>query len=437
MKFDLHQRGAAAARASATALHVASATAPHVASALALPIAATLALLFASTLAVAAAPEPDIARDAPPARPVVIAGQPANPELRILTFNVEHLMSDARFEQWRAFCEPRGWKEPDEPDPAEAARPAELNYCNALDGTDGRGKRLFKPLRTEGDLADKRRQARQLIDAARPDVVLLQEVSDAIAAADLLGPTYRVLSSAELWREHRISQNVAIGYRESLPLHVGKTELVGSIAKPGPQGHLTRPGLAVDIELGGGRRLAILNLHLKAGCRMGRLDESPSRKPERAERRDEACSVFQQQVPAIEAWADARLEAGAGVIIAGDFNRDLMRELRDKLPARNDDSDSAKPVDDPRRIVGLLPELSDEEPRAAWFAVARPGPYPKHAECHRGIDGFLLSRNLQAWTDTPLTKLRAQPLPFAEPLSLDRVRPSDHCPHLLEFRLTH
>ena len=58
-------------------------------------------------------------------------------------------------------------------------------------------------------------------------------------------------------------------------------------------------------------------------------------------------------------------------------------------------------------------------------------------DSHRAIDGFLMSKNLQAWTDTPLVKMRAQPIPFAEPLSLDRVRPSDHCPHLLELRLTH
>ncbi|MGE0313098.1 MAG: endonuclease/exonuclease/phosphatase family protein [Lautropia sp.] len=409
------------------------------------------ALLVASTLAAAATPDAAPApapRDAvshgaaptapaaPPA-PTVIAGQPPALELRILTFNAEHLMSDERFERWRAFCEPRGWHDPDAPVPFEDARPAELNFCDALDGTDGRGKRLFKPLRTAADLADKRQQIRQLITSAKPDFVLLQEVSDASAAAALLGPEFRVLSSAELWRDHRISQNVAIGWRESLPLHVGKVELVASIAKSGADGRLTRPGIAVEVELDGGRRLAILNLHLKAGCRMGRLDEAPSRDPERAERREAACSVFQAQVPAIEAWADARLEAGAGVVIAGDFNRDLMRELRDKLPARNDDGDPGRPVDDPRKIVGLLPEISDEEPRAAWFAIARPGPYPKRAECHRAIDGFLLSRNLQAWTDTPLTKLRAQPIPFAEPLSLDRVRPSDHCPHLLELRLTH
>src|SRR5690606_34289511 len=162
------------------------------------------------------------------------------------------------------------------------------------------------------------------------DIVLLQEVSDGEAARILLGPAYRVASTAELWRGRAIGQNIAIGWRNDLaiapagpgsdvadPLRLGpRLELVEAVSQAGADGRHTRPGLALTLALGE-RRLAILNLHLKAGCRQGRLDEVTSRAPERSFRRRDACSVFRQQVPALEQWADEKLRAGYGVVIAG------------------------------------------------------------------------------------------------------------------------
>jgi hypothetical protein len=87
----------------------------------------------------------------------------------------------------------------------------------------------------------------------------------------------------------------------------------------------------------------------------------------------------------------------------------------------------------PADIVSLVSELSDEDPPAAWFALVRAQRYPRLADCHRHIDGFLLSRNLDDWLATPLRQLATQVLPFDEPVSLERVRPSDHCPHVLQL----
>jgi endonuclease/exonuclease/phosphatase family metal-dependent hydrolase len=195
---------------------------------------------------------------------------------------------------------------------------------------------------------------------------------------------------------------------------------------------VTRPGLALTVDLDGGRQLSVLNLHLKAGCRQGRMNEATSRSPERAFRRQADCAVLQRQVPAIEEWADAKLRARHAVIIAGDFNRDLLREIRDRMPARADGSSPAKPAA-PATIASLVAELSDEDPPAAWFTLARAKRYPRLAECHRHIDGFLLSRNLEAWLTIPLRQLATEVLAFIEPVSIERVRPSDHCPHLLHL----
>ena len=353
----------------------------------------------------------------------------ADPPLRILSFNVEHLMSAARFAQWRAFCEPLGWREP-----ASGDRPERLTYCNALDGSDGRGRRLFAPVRDESDLRQKTDRVAALIRRADADVVLLQEVSDAEAARRILGPQYQVVTTDERWRRHAIAQNLAIAWRTTLPGTVPEVAVVEPISQAGPDGRRTRPGLAVVLDVGPGRRLALLNLHLKAGCRHGRFDEATSRSPERAYRRAADCAVFQQQVPALEQWIDAMLAAGVGVVVAGDFNRDLLREIREGHPARADGSDPAGPAG-PGKIASLLAEISDESPPAAWFALARVDRYPKLADCHRHIDSFLLSRNIEPWLARPLRELAVQVLPFAEPVSLDRVRPSDHCPHLLALPL--
>lgn len=349
--------------------------------------------------------------------------------LRILTFNVEHLMSAERFREWRGFCEPHGWR-----DPPARDRPERLTYCNALDGSDGRGRRLFAPVHDEAAWQRKVDQQAALLRQADADIVLLQEVSDADAARLILGPHYRLATTAELWAGHAIAQNVAIAWRTTFPGPLPQAALIDSISQAGADGRRTRPGLALTVEPSPGRRLAILNVHLKAGCRQGRLGEATSRQPERAFRREADCAVFQRQVPAIERWADATLAAGTGVVIAGDFNRDVLREIRERMPARSDGSDPAQPAD-PRRIASLLAELSDEDPPAAWFTLVRAGPYGSRADCHRNISNFLLSRNLEPWLGRPLRDLKARVLPHAEPIALDRVRPSDHCPHLLELPL--
>ena len=347
--------------------------------------------------------------------------------LSVLSFNAEHLMSADRFAQWKTFCEPLQWQEP-----LTATKPPGLTYCNALDGTDGRGRRLFAPVHDREAWQQKSARLAALIREANADVVLLQEVSDAQAARLILGPQYSVASTGELWHGHAIAQNLAIGWRTNLRGVSPRAELVEPISHRGPDGRRTRPGLALILDLGAGRRLAVLNLHLKAGCRQGRLNEATSRNPARAYRRKADCAIFQQQIPALEHWVDDKLRQGYGVMIAGDFNRDLLREIRDGMPARADASNPAAAAE-PRKIASLMAELSDEEPQAAWFGLIRARRYPKLADCHRNIDNFLLSRNVQDWLSATFKQLSVTVIPFAEPVALSRVRPSDHCPHLVRL----
>ena len=367
--------------------------------------------------------------------------------LRIMTLNAEHLMSPAVFARWQTFCEPLGWQ-----DGPGDRRPAGLPYCDALNGRDMQGRLTFGPQHRRQDLDAKVRQLAELVRTARPDIVLMQEITDTEAVRQVLGKGWTIHTTAERWNGGPISQNLAVAWPTHRFLQEPRVEVVESLARSSPEGRRTRPGLAVYLPLPVPENLsgttskavhpvptlAILNVHLKAGCRQGRLDRSLSRQPTRQWRRLSSCQVLQSQVPALEDWLDRQIAAGHAVLISGDFNRDLRQELRQGLPARGDGSPATTPVhtsDEMQHVASVLPELDDDQPRGARLTLVASGPYRKLARCHRHIDAFLLSHNLGTWLHTPLEDLRVQVVPFEAPLSLERPRPSDHCPHVLQLPL--
>lgn len=373
--------------------------------------------------------------DARPGQTTSLPGLPANgPDtLRILTLNAEHLMSPAIGQRWLDFCGAQQWQ-----DTPGQRRPPALPYCTALNGQDQRGRQQSRPVRSLTDLADKTRQLAALVADARADIVLMQEVTDAEAVAAVLGAGWTIHSTAERWSGGPISQNLAVAWRTArlaLPPHV---EVVETLARPTTEGHLTRPGLALHLEPLPGLRLSILNVHLKAGCRHGRLERGLSRQPGRHWRRQAACAVLQAQVPALESWLDQQLLDGRHVILGGDFNRVLRDEIRHALPARADGALASTQVDTAeaiRQISSILPELDDGSPPAARLHLLRNGNYRRHADCHRHIDPFLLDDGLLSRLGLTADSLRVEVLPFAGPVSLDAPRASDHCPHLLALPL--
>ena len=347
---------------------------------------------------------------------------PALDRLRVLTLNAEHQLSHDRWRAWQAWCEPRGWSDTR----TAEARPDGIAYCNALDGSNGRGSRLFAPLRDDAAWQDKTRQLAEALRQAAPDLILLQEVGDRAAVAAIVGPAHQIAVSTAAGSH----QQVAIAWPASLARHlVGPPEIVASLAVSGPDGRRTRPGIAVRLRLAEDRTLAVINLHLKAGCRQGRMTEGPSQRPERRYRRAADCAVLQRQVVALETWIDAEIDRGHAVLVAGDFNRDLRRERQTALPARQDGSDPATATH-PSRIVSLLAELDDGVP--GHLRLAPSGHYRRLADCHRHIDAFLLDNRLAGWL-SPNPPLRTVVQPWPAPISLDRIRPSDHCPHWLDL----
>ncbi|MDO4681282.1 MAG: endonuclease/exonuclease/phosphatase family protein [Lautropia sp.] len=364
--------------------------------------------------------------------------QPAPPTLalRVLSLNAEHLMSRHRFRRWQAICGAHHWQAP-----PEGQRPPELTYCDALNGRNARGQLVHGPLRHDRDLTAKVRQLRQLIRQASPDILLLQEVSDRQAVQSLLDEGWAIHTSEEYWRGTPMPQHVAIAWRRARFPIQPQVALIDSISQRTETGHQTRPGLSALIDLGPALRLSILNVHLKAGCRLGRLERSSSRQPTRYWRRRDACRTLQAQIPPLEAWLDAQILAGRQVLITGDFNRDLRSERKAGLPARADGSPAGSPIGPDSeagssRISSLLAELDDDVPPGSRLHLVASGPYRKRADCHRHITPFLLSRGLAPFLTDSLDALRVQVIPFAEPVSLNQPRPSDHCPHLLVLPLT-
>lgn len=350
--------------------------------------------------------------------------------LRILSLNAEHLMSRARFERWQQFCSRHNWQPP-----RDGSRPPELNYCDALNGRDQQGRLLYGALRSQQDLDAKVAQLSALLARARPDIVLLQEVSDREAAASVLGPGWEIHSTAEHWPAARNAQNLVVAWRPGRFIPAPRVELVAALARTTDEGHYTRPGLALHLEPRPGLQLAILNVHLKAGCRHGRMERAGSRDPARYWRRLAACRVLQAQIPPLEAWFEQQARAGRQVLISGDFNRDLRQELKSRLPARADGSPASATPAHSSTISSLLAELDDNEPPGSRLMLVPSGPYRRLADCHRHITPFLLSHGLLPWLGRPADRLRVEVLPFGQPLSLERPRPSDHCPHLLVLPL--
>ncbi len=165
--------------------------------------------------------------------------------------------------------------------------------------------------RTAADYARLRTYARAL----NADSVALREV-DGLAAA-------RRLFDARSWDFHFAArrpggQGVGFAWRQGLEIvpQPDVDELAFTTA--------LRPGADVFVALNG-RRLRLLNVHLKSGCPAGPLYSDTN----------EPCSILHAQLAVVERWMEARAAEGLPFVVLGDFNR----SLRSHDPAWVDSSD--------------------------------------------------------------------------------------------------
>src|SRR5690606_7306534 len=72
-----------------------------------------------------------------------------------------------------------------------------------------------------------------------------------------------------------------------------------------------RSGVDVIVRPIGAPPIRLLVVHLKSRCASGASSED--------------CAVLMRQAPIIEAWMEARADAGEAFLVLGDFNRRLAR----------------------------------------------------------------------------------------------------------------
>jgi endonuclease/exonuclease/phosphatase family metal-dependent hydrolase len=248
-----------------------------------------------------------------------------------------------------------------------------------LHGQDGKGTIA----RREADYARLRAYAARL-DA---DIVALQEVAGEDAAARVLDPA---LYAFAMSRE-RDTQRTGFAYKKTLAVtrHPDVVELdVGGL----------RQGVDIGVRVGS-EELRLLAVHLKSGCFGGALGRGGA-----------ACDKLRQQLPALEAWIDAREREGVPFAVLGDFNRrlraddEVWRELDDRAPV---------PAD--------LTLVTDGQRSRCWN-----GKYPDF------IDHIVLDAQAAAW----LVPGSFEQLLYDEADARHREKLSDHCPISVRLALT-
>ena len=148
-----------------------------------------------------------------------------------------------------------------------------------------------------------------------------------------------------------------------------------------------------------GRRLRLLNVHLKSKCFSNSLTNPRSR----------SCRKLAQQIEPLEAWIDARWREGVPFVVLGDFNREIGRY------GRRDHLWSAIADGDPPGLE--LHRLSAGRDQACWRGTSRHHRYP--------IDFFVFGA--RAWKRVDAGSFRQVVWTDAD-ADPHRGLPSDHCP---------
>jgi hypothetical protein len=202
--------------------------------------------------------------------------------LRIATWNLDHLMGEAVVGRWEAACAPHGW---DDATARAAGKPVTLTYCDALSGQAWSCGDHQESLALRTPEAYAQKVAALLARAAvlDADIYAFQEVSDADAVARLLPPgayAIYVIPAA-------VAMNVAFAVRKDLAqgATVGSLDRLSMSApadridrtNPGscsPGSYRTRPEPELTLNLAD-RSIALLNVHLKSGCRSDPISAPP------------------------------------------------------------------------------------------------------------------------------------------------------------------
>jgi endonuclease/exonuclease/phosphatase family metal-dependent hydrolase len=218
------------------------------------------------------------------------------------------------------------------------------------------------------------------------DIIALQEVDGPEAAARLFDPrAYAFFFPAE-----DDLQRAGFAIRRSLRA-IQNPDLAALDLNPGARYSLRR-GTDVTVE----GRLRLLSVHLKSGCREGRLDRPGG-----------DCESLGRQARILGEWAAARQAEGIGFAILGDFNRGI-----------------SGPGDDLLRALGQpILRATEGASDPCWASPTR--------GARAFIDHILLGGPARGWMQPDSLRV----LVYAERGGEWRERLSDHCPLSIRLRL--
>lgn len=273
-------------------------------------------------------------------------------------------------------------------------------------------------------------------EAARigADVIALQEVEDARAAARVFDPgTWQLVFSAQPAPRADTCRERP-GQRRT-PQRTGFAIHRARLAALGLRWRQLPPFTALG-ESGGrwGTRIVILPIgddqttglellavHLKSGCAWDRLDRAGRGNDQ------EACDTLRRQRGILEEWLDGRAAAGAPFVVLGDFNRQLDQRNDDLWRAIDDASVCTwRPDADQGRVCKPDSERPNAGADLTLAGAGQPFPFAHNPRFPHAIDHFVLGGGAAAW----LVAGSYAALPYQSDPA-----PSDHHPLRIRLRL--
>lgn len=307
-------------------------------------------------------------------------------DLRIATWNLGWHMDNALAQKWLTACGQKfhqaGPEQRWAPMPAGAAgsdgaptgwqlrwgRDAPIDWdIGTLPPCDlFQADRQIVPATAES-LANRQRQIRELlareVDA---DIIAFQEVSGAQSVREVLpngGADHEVCS----YEGHKV-QRLAIAWRKTLGTSVQCAAYWPLSLPMLPAKEQPRPGLTLTLKVDG-KLLRVLTMHLKSSCVSPLEDTQPDGRGQLAGANPH-CQVLHAQVPALEAWLEAESAGADGLVMLGDFNRDLAHEAGQ--PATAPVRSAGKPADPHTpglKIFNLWREVNDGVPASSQLQL--------------------------------------------------------------------
>ncbi|MBB4113249.1 endonuclease/exonuclease/phosphatase family metal-dependent hydrolase [Rhizobium sp. BK226] len=295
---------------------------------------------------------------------------------------------------------------------------------------------------------------RDIFAKLEPDIITLQEMGSMGSARAVVGDSYnivfeeRCMTNSALCNEDVDDIFTAIAYKKSLgqlaEVQVPQLSVMHTSECANETPRPVRGGVGVELQRGN-TKVVVVSVHLKASCKRNDNENE----------RDQAddCATLMKQADILSEWIRTERAAGKQVIVAGDFNRQLL-DSGDHVAAKFRAVDPGVQffptarqcwASFPNRGSAIIAAANQKFPEIA-AAGGRPLPYSPKSNSK--IDYFLVSGPAQQTpisseqyamgSEAKTTELATDYLKTCEGkpnkfedgsvLTFSEVEPSDHCP---------